>query len=335
MSPPVSPADWLAQVTEEPLEPERPIVDPHHHLWDYPDNRYLAAELLADALGHNLRQSVFVECNTAYHSDGPEALRPLGETRYVVEQAVPGDGDAAAVATGIVGFADLQLGAAVAPVLDEHREAGDGRFRGIRHSCSWDPSEAVRNSHSNPPRALYLRDDFREGFEQLARHDMLFEAWCYHPQLPEVADLARAFPHTTIVMDHVGGPVGIGPYAGQREDVFAHWQAGIRALAACDNVVMKLGGLAMPLNGFGWHKAARPPDSRALAEAFAPYFDFCLRQFGVERCMFESNFPVDRLSCSYTVLWNAFKRLAAAYSTSDRDALLHDNALRVYRLALR
>lgn len=324
---------WLDQVVEEPLDPERPLIDAHHHLWDYPDNRYLFEELLADAGGHNVRQTVFVECLSEYREEGPASLRPVGETEFVEAQA-----DAAARAgpvdlcAGIISHVDLQLGAGAGTVLDAHRAASPRRFRGIRHACSWHPSDEIREGHSKPPPHLYLRDDFRAGFAELAPRGLLFESWGFHTQLLELADLARAFPDVTIVLDHVGGPLGIGPYAGKQKAVFDDWQAGIRDVAACPNVVVKLGGLAMPINGFGWHQRPAPPGSVELADCFGPWFHFCIEQFGVERCLFESNFPVDRVSCSYTVLWNAFKRVAAAYSEAQRDAMLHDNAARLYRL---
>ncbi len=327
--------DWLNQVIEEPLEPERPLLDAHHHLWDYPDNRYLHAELCADAAGHNVRQSVFVECLSEYSPDGPREMRPVGETEFVEAQAelAAESEEGLRTAAGIIGFADLMLGPGVAPVLAAHEKASPGRFRGIRHSGAWDPSEAIRESHSHPPPHLFTRDDFRAGFAELEQRGLLFEAWCFHPQLPDVADLARVFPRTTIVLDHLGGPLGIGPYAGRRDEVFRVWQGHIRELANCPNIVLKLGGLAMAINGFGWHKRDLPPDAAELEAAFGPWMHFCIEQFGVERCFFESNFPVDRVSCSYTVLWNAFKRLAARYPQAHRDALLHDNALGVYGLA--
>ena len=322
--------------SEDILDPERPIIDAHHHLWDWPGHRYLWQDFLADARGHNLRQSVFVECAAGYHETGPEGLRPVGETVFVADQAAASEAAGEpVVGAGIVGFADLLLGAPVREVLQAHLEAGQGRFRGIRHSASWDASDEADNSHSGAPRGLFLLDDFREGFAQLAPAGLHFEAWCYHPQLPELTSLARAFPETTIVMDHVGGPLGVGPYAGKRQEIFEHWQVAIRELAACPNVHMKLGGLAMPVNGFGWHQQNQAPDSAEIAQAFSPYFRFCIEQFGVERCLFESNFPVDKVSCSYAVLWNAFKRMGASYSADQQDALFHDNALALYRLQAR
>ncbi|MEM9254737.1 MAG: amidohydrolase family protein [Pseudomonadota bacterium] len=326
--------EWRAQVQEEPLEPERPLVDAHHHLWDYPDNRYLFEELTSDCRAHSVRQTVYVECLSEYYSEGPASLRPVGETAFVQCEAdrAAHDGAAVRVAAAISSFANLQLGESVATVLAAHREASPERLRGIRHACGWDDSVEIHNSHSNPPAGLYLRDDFRAGFAQLELHDLLFESWGFHTQLGELLSLAQSFPRITIVLNHVGGPLGIGRFAGQQREVFANWQRDIVTLARCPNVWVKLGGLAMPINGFGWHRRERPADSFELQAAFEPYFDHCIHQFGVERCLFESNFPVDRASCSYTVLWNAFKRIAAKYSLADQDGLLHANALALYRL---
>jgi predicted TIM-barrel fold metal-dependent hydrolase len=330
--------EWLDQVDEAVIEPDLPICDPHHHLWDTAQSRYLLADVLADTgAGHNVRSTVFVECMAEYRSEGPESLRPVGETEFVESVAEASAGASSAsggvdIAAGIISYADLLLGEAAGEVLDAHRDASPTRFRGIRHACGWDTSEDVRNSHTRPPRQLYLDETFRRGFECLAQRELVFDAWLYHTQLSELASLARAFADTTIVLDHVGGPLGIGPYAGKRAEVYDIWQIGIRELAACPNVVVKLGGLAMPINGFDWHKREQPPGSDELAAALAPYVMFCIDEFGPERCMFESNFPVDKQSCSYRVLWNAFKRLAADFSTAEKAALFHDTAVRVYGL---
>jgi L-fuconolactonase len=206
------------------------------------------------------------------------------------------------------------------------------RFRGLRYTSAWDASERIHNSHTNPPKDLLQSREFRAGFACLSKLDLSFDAWVYHPQIPELADLARAFPEVTIVLDHIGGPLGIGPYADKREGVFALWRKNLAELAQCANVVVKLGGLTMTMSGFGWHRRDAPPGSVELAEAMGPYYRTCIEYFGVERCMFESNFPVDRASCSYTIQWNAFKRLTRGYSQTERSALFHDTATRIYRL---
>lgn len=331
--------NWLALVQEATLEPDLPICDPHHHLWDQrPDRvepRYMLDEILVDLnSGHNIVSTVFVQCTAMHRADGPEAMRPVGETEFVngiAAMSASGLYGSTRIAAGIVGTADLTLGEAVAEVLEAHVQAGGGRFRGIRQSAAWDPAGAAIASRMAPPH-LYMDAKFRAGYAQLARFNMTFEGWCYHHQLQELTDLARAFPDTTIILDHFGGPLGVGPYAGKREELLGPWRQDITALAKCANVVAKLGGINMPINGFGWHERERPPTSQALMEATRPYYEHALEQFGVDRCMFESNFPVDKESCSYNVLWNSFKRLTAAYSADEKAKLYHDTAARVYRL---
>jgi len=326
---------WLNQVTEEIIDPELAICDPHHHLWDRPESRYLLDELLADTgSGHNVVSTVFVECSSMYRALGPEALKPVGETEFVngvaAMSASGGFGETRAC-SGIVSYANLCLGSAVGEVLDAHM-AASGRFRGIRHAAGWDASDAVRNSHTNPPQHLYLDAKFREGFAELGKRGLSFDAWLYHTQIAELTDLARAFPDTTIVFDHFGGPLGIGPYEGKQAEIYPGWQQAIVELAGCPNVFPKLGGLVMPLNGFGFHKKDKPATSDEVVAATGHYYRHTIDCFGAERCMFESNFPVDKQSCSYQVLWNAFKKMVSDASDDDKRALFHDSACRAYRL---
>lgn len=330
-------SEWLVQVQEEIIEPERPICDPHHHLWDRGGNRYLLDELLADTgSGHNVVSTVFVECMSMYRADGPEAMRPVGETEFVqgvaAMSASGGYGDTRACA-GIVSFADLSLGDAVRPVLEAHIEASPNRFRGIRHASGWHESTDVRNSHTNPPQGLLAMDNFRKGFAHLGQLGLSFDAWFYHHQLGELADLARAFPDTAIILDHFGGPLGVGPYEGKLDEVYRHWRDSIGEVAACPNVVAKIGGVNMPINGFGWDKRDKPATSDELVEATKHYYLDTIELFGPERCMFESNFPVDKASVSYPVLWNAFKQLVSDFREDEKAALFHETATRVYRLA--
>jgi len=327
---------WLALTLEEAIEPDLPICDPHHHLWDYPGSRYLLDEFVEDiGGGHRIVKTVFVECGQFYRTGGPEEFHPVGETEFVDLVAGPAQTDSGLteVAAGIVGFADLSLGSTVKEVLDAHLEASP-RFRGVRHASAWDENDRVHNAHTNPPSGLLGEPSFRAGLACLEARGLSFDAWLYHPQIPELTDLARAFPDLTIVLDHMAGPLGIGPYSGHREEVFGQWSSNMAELASCGNVSVKLGGLTMSMSGFGWHKREKPANSSELAEAMGPYYRACIEYFGVERCMFESNFPVDRVSCSYTVLWNAFKRLSSGYSKTERSALLHDTASRVYRLEI-
>ena len=333
------PPEWLAaQVREDILDPGRPIVDPHHHLWDMPHHRYLLPELLADTgSGHNVVATVFVDCMAFYRADGPDELKPVGETEFangVAAMAASGRFGPTRACAGIVSHADLTRGAAVRAVLEAQIAAGNGRFRGIRHAGGWDASPQILDSHTKPPPGLYGEARFREGFAQLAPLGLSFEAWQYHPQLADVTALAQAFPDTAIVLNHCGGPLGVGPYAGQHDAVFAGWKRDLQTLAQCPNVTVKVGGLGMRISPTDFHRRPVAPTSAQLAEGFRPWVETCIEAFGAERCMFESNFPVDKISTGYAVLWNAFKRLAAGASEAEKTALFNGTAARVYRLDL-
>jgi L-fuconolactonase len=328
---------WWAKRKEEILEPAIEIVDPHHHLWDRDGHRYLLDQLLADTgSGHNIGQSVFIECGAMYRADGPTEMKPVGETEFVngtAAMSASGRYGKSRLCAAIVGHADLRLGDAVARVLEAQIAAGDGRFRGIRHSVPWDSSDVFTKARTNPPKGQMADATWRAGFARLAPLKMTFEAWLYHTQLMELADLARAFPQTTIILNHVGGPLGIGPYQDKKEETFAHWKVGIAELGKCQNVVVKLGGLGMTFGMFDFHTRDAPPSSVELAAAYKPYIDTCITAFGVDRGMFESNFPPDGASSSYAILWNAFKRLAANFSADEKAKLFSGTAKRVYRLA--
>ncbi len=332
--PPVRP-DWLALQQEAALEPALPIIDAHHHLWGPPHAPYLAEDFLADlASGHAIRASVFMECRTHYRSEGDPLMAPLGETEFVLANAHRAAAlGKAGVAAAIVGAADLAAGAAIRPVLEAQIAAGQGRFRGIRCTSAWHPDPAARGSMIAPPPMLLLEPAFRAGFAQLAPLGLSFDAWMYHTQLAELRDLADAFPETPIVLNHLGGAIGIGPYEGRRRHVLAAWGAALRELAHCPNVHLKIGGLGMRLFGFGMHERPRPPSSLELAEAWRPMVEAAVEAFGAARCMFESNFPVDKAGFGYGVLWNAFKRLTAGWSATERRQLFHDTAARFYRIA--
>ncbi len=328
---------WLAQVAEPVLEPGLPIIDPHHHLWDFPTNRYLLDELLRDTgSGHRVIATVFVECGSMYRADAPREMKPVGETEFVggiAAQSASGRYGETRACAGIVSFADLMLGAAVEPVLRAHM-AASSRFRGIRHAAAFDKSSDIRKSHTNPPPELYSEKSFREGFAKLGELGLSFDAWNYHHQIPALTGLARAFPGVTIVLDHFGGPLGIGPYEGKRAEIFRQWKGDIAELARCPNVVAKLGGINMPVNGFGWHKRPKPATSDELVAATRDYYLHTIDKFGPQRCMFESNFPVDKASCSYAVLWNAFKKIAAGFTAEEKAAMFHGTAARAYRLPI-
>jgi L-fuconolactonase len=330
-------AAWLALRQEEIIEPGLEIVDPHHHLWDHPGNRFLLDQLLADVgSGHKITETVFIECGSMYRADGPPEMKFVGETEFVngtAAMSASGQYGSTRLCRAIVGHADLRLGDGVAKVLEAQITAGDGRFRGIRHSVALDASDAFPKARTNPIKGQMLDPTWRAGFARLAPLNLTFEAWLYHTQLRELADLARAYPQTTIILNHVGGPLGIGPYKDKKAETFAQWKDGIIEVAKSENVVVKLGGLGMPIGMFDFYTRDKPPSSEELAAAYKPYIETCIAAFGVERGMFESNFPPDSASSSYPILWNALKRLAAGYSPSEKAALFSGTAKRVYRLA--
>ena len=333
-------AAWLAKGPgEAALEPGLPIIDPHHHFWDTPQRgRYFLPELLADiGGGHNIVSTVFLECHAMYRKGGGD-MAPLGEVEFVngiAAMSASGQYGPCRVAEAIIGHADLTIGTRVREVLEAELAVGGGRFRGIRHGVSWDPNDAVGKfaARFTPPH-LVLDPKFREGFAQLSKLGLSFESWQYHPQLPDAIDLARAFPDTTIILNHVGGVLGVGPYSGRRQEILAGWKKDIAELAKCPNVSVKLGGIGMTSFGFDFHEREAPPSSEALAAAWRQYVEPCVEAFGVDRCMFESNFPPDKQSCGYTELWNAFKRLTASASASEKTALYSGTAARVYRLTV-
>ena len=335
--------DWHALTTEPILEPDLPICDPHHHFWDRraertPYQRYLLDELLADiAGGHNVRSKVFIECRSMYRERGSvsDELRPVGEVEFV-------QGIAAASASGlygspraaaaIIGHANLNLGDKVAPVLDALQAASPNRFRGIRHSVTWDPHPEVENSAAHKMQGQMASDQFRAGARVLARMGLTLEGWAYHPQLPELAAFAKAVPELTIILNHVGGLLRTGPYGNRDDEVMATWRNGIAAVAACPNVVVKLGGIGMTRTGFDWHTRHKPVGSEELANDMAPILSYCIEKFTPARCMFESNFPVDKGSYGYAAYWNACKRLSCGASAAEKADLFAGAAARFYRL---
>ncbi len=330
--------DWLALTEEAALEPDIPICDPHHHFWDFrtariPYQRYLLHELIADiSRGHNVRSTVFIEARAMYRPSGPAELRPVGEVQFV-------QGLAAASASGlygtcraaaaIIGHADLKLGDRVEPVLAALQAASPNRFRGIRHTVTWDPHPEIE---SRERKGVLASAEYRAGARVLARMGLSLDTGVCFPQLSELADFARAIPELTIVLNHLGGLNRSGPFANRDEEVLAAWRQGIAAVAQCPNVHLKLGGIGMPRMGFDWHTRDKPIGSEELAAAMAPLMRYCIEQFGPQRCMFESNFPVDKVSFSHPVLFNAFKRFSKNYSAAERAALFHDTAVRAYRI---
>jgi predicted TIM-barrel fold metal-dependent hydrolase len=329
-------ADWLARRTEEILEPGLPIVDPHHHLWERPGYRYLFPDLLADVgSGHNIHATMFEQAGSMYRADGPEELKSLGETEFVcgvAAMSASGKYGPTRCIAGLVGYVDLRLGARAKGLLERHIAVSDGRLRGIRNGSTWSDDPTLKVFGGAAPPGLLLDKSFREGFAALTALGLTFDAWVFQTQLGDVVDLARAFPQAAIVLNHVGGPVAIGPYAGKREEAFAAWRARIQEVANFPNTYVKLGGLGMKMIGFDFVEKPEPPSSQDLAAAWRPYIETCIKAFGPQRAMFESNFPVDKGFCSYQVLWNAFKRIAAGYSADEKTALFSGAAKKAYRL---
>jgi len=329
--------DWLAQIREDAIDPDLPICDPHHHLWDHREGRierrYLMDEIQKDLqTGHNIVSTVFIEHLAMYRADGPVEMKYVGEVEFANGIAAMAASDLygkTRIAAGIVGYADLSMGTRVREVLDAEVAAAPDRFRGIRCTGAWDPDPRIARAQAP---GLYLDAKFREGFAKLDALGLSFDLSCRYHQLSECADLARAFPGTPIVLNHLGGITGIGAYAGRQEEIFTVWRESMADLAGCPNIVVKLGGLAMDYVGFGWHEKPMPPTSRELCDATRRYYETAIEHFGADRCMFESNFPVDKISCSYNVLWNSFKRITEDYSASEKAKLFHDTAVRVYRL---
>ena len=331
--------EWLARREEDILEPDLPIIDPHHHLIDRPGHgTYLLPDLLADlASGHNVVATVYLEWLSMYRADGPLAMRPVGEVEFangVAAMCASGAYGNTRACAGIVGHAELTLGSGLAKVLEAMLAAAGGRFRGVRFIACADPDQAEWGANLMRSQGLLLDKTVREGFAQLEPLGLSFDTWVYHAQLGDVVDLARAFPGTQICVDHVGGPIGLGRYKGKREAVFVEWSQRIRELAACPNVHVKLGGMGMPMFGFDFVKGEIAPSSEQLAAAWRPYVETCIEAFGPKRAMFESNFPVDKVSYGYGVYWNACKRLSKGMSAAEKADLFHGTASRFYRLGL-
>ena len=324
-------SDWLALRTEEAIEPERPIVDAHHHLWDKPGNRYFPETLRADFGGHDVVATVFVEGKDFYRTEGDPAEQSLGETEAVAALAAA---DGGGIAAAIVGYVDLALGRGAGELLERHISAAGGRFRGVRNTSAWHADPEARGSVVLPPPGLLYDPGFRAGLEELAACGLVFDAWMYHTQLGELRDLAADMRGVTIVLNHMGGPIGIGPYAGRRAEVVADWDHFMGRLSEIAEVRVKLGGFGMLMSGFDFHERALPPSSDELCDAWGPYIRSCIARFGADRCMFESNFPVDKGTASYTVVWNAFKKSAMHLSSQERDALFFGTANRTYSLGL-
>ncbi len=342
-------------MTEAILEPDLPIIDPHHHLWDLramvpafpqPHHPFIAAiagaahytfdQLHADiATGHNIVGTIFMECGAFYRADALPEMRPVGEVEFVngvAAQSASGLYGPVRTCAGIVGHADLMLGDKSAPVLDALMAAGNGRFKGVRHQGAWDADGDVLGPPFHAQEGLYREAAFQEGFRELGKRGLTFDAWLLEPQLQDVIDLARAFPDQPIILDHCGSPLNIASYRGKLTEHYDRWRRAITDLAACENVTVKLGGLAMAFCGMPEDGPAKGVGSEQLAALWKPYIAHCIDAFGTSRAMFESNYPVDRWGATYPVLWNAFKRLAQGASDGEKRDLFSGTAARVYGL---
>lgn len=327
--------EWLALRTEDVIDPARPIIDAHHHLWDG-HHTYLVPDLLKDLqCGHNIRGTVYIECSFMYRAEGDPRFASIGEVEYangVAASFASGHYGPLRACAGIVGRVDLTLGDMAQPVLEACMSRAPDRFRGIRHMAAWDASPEVNTLRRPPPKDLLLDSNFRKGFARLNELGLSFDAWCYHPQLSQLIDLADKFPNTRVIIDHVGGRAAKGPYAERKEEVFREWKLSMQELARRSNVFCKLGGLNMRLSGFDFIDRDLPPTSQELAPAWKPLIETCIEAFGPSRCMFESNFPPDKCGVSGRVLWNTFKRVASGYSEDEKFELFAGTAIRAYRL---
>ena len=325
---------------EKAIEPKLPICDPHHHLWDfrkdYIDKKYLIEEFLKDLQsGHNVVSTVFIECGAMYNAKFSIDENVINETEFangVAAMSASGLYGNTKIAAGIVGCAPLLIGRKVSNILDRHISINPSRFKGVRTQAAMHPDGTIPSFRTRPIEGVYMQEKFREGFKELAKRKLSFEAWCYHPQLPELINLATTFPDTIIILNHFGGPLGVGSFQNKEKEVYDSWKKNIVLLAKCENVFAKLGGIAMEINGHEWHKKTTPPSSDELTTKTLHYYETTIENFGVERCMFESNFPVEKISCSYTNLWNSFKKMTANYSIRERSYLFHDTASKVYKL---
>jgi predicted TIM-barrel fold metal-dependent hydrolase len=331
---------------EAALEPDLEIVDAHHHLWPAHGpvapkdgaadqarfwSSYSYEDFLHDATaGHRITASVYVECQARYRPDGPEALRPVGETEAVAAVDTRGD-----LCGAMVAFADLTLGAGAGEVLDAHLAVPNSRVRGIRHIVAWDPNPEVYATSRRPP-AHTLRDpDFLAGVAETAARDLHFETWVYFHQLVELAQFADAHPDLPIVLNHLGGPAATGRYASARDEVLEAWRAGMTEVSRRPNVVVKLGAVGMRAFSPTELFTDPPQTSEAIAAYWGDEIRFCIDTFGADHCMFESNYPVDRALCGYPTLWNAYKRIATDYSGSEKALLFAGTARATYRLPSR
>ncbi|WP_233852951.1 amidohydrolase family protein [Paraburkholderia sp. HD33-4] len=319
-----------------------PVIDAHHHLYDRPGKRYLLEDMLEDIrCGHNVRGSVFVQARAMQRAEGPEEMKPVGETEFVngmAAMSASGIYGESRLCAGIVGYADLRLGQAIRPVLEAHIQAGGGtsltggRFCGIRQPATWDSDPSLFNSSYPTAPDMFESPAVGAAMGELAELGLTFDAWVLFTQIPHVTALARSFPQLRIVLDHCGGIALSGQYQGRNEEVFARWSDAIRELAKSPNVTVKLSGLGMRLSAFGFDSRDVAPSSAELASAWRPWVETCLETFGSSRCMYGSNFPVDKGSYGYGIGLNALKLLCEGATPSEKEDVFWRTAMRFYNL---
>lgn len=332
--PHVHPVDeaWLARGAEQPSLPTIEIVDSHIHLWDFSSPGYFTRSYEQDARSAGIASSIYVDCTMGYREDGPECLASVGEVEFARAQAKSAEGDVN-VAAAIVGWADLCLGDKVDDVLEALEIAGSGRFRGVRTRATYDSDPVAGYGDAGVGPGMLLRDDYRRGVERLAARGHVLDVYAFHTQLAEVADLARAFPDLPIVLNHIGGPLRVGRYASMSQQVFADWKSGISTAATCPNIFLKIGGFAISRIGIVKVDGLdRPPSSVELAERCAPWVEHCFDEFGLDRCLFGSNFPVDKVAFPLLTLVNAMKLLTGEKNLDQQRAFFADNAKSIYKL---
>ena len=331
--------DWIARAEpEEVLLPDLPIVDTHHHLWVRPGYPYLVPELAADiATSHNVVATVFADCGAFYRASGPEHLKPVGETEFVVGQAAQsasGLYGRARIAEAMFGYADLKRGDAVRGVLEAHAQASNGRFRGVRFQANWDSSGQIRGGAPATGPHLLIEDRVLAGLRVLADMRMVLDVYVFFTQLDDVVAAARAVPDLTIVLNHCGGPLGYGPYAENQDEHYRTWKRGVLAVAQQPNVLCKLCGVLNRSASWDYLHAERPATSQQIAEAWRQWIEPCIEAFGPDRCMFESNYPVEKVGVTYTALWNAYKRLTMNASEQEKQALFSGTGARTYGISI-
>lgn len=327
---------WLARaLPEQALEPDLPIIDTHLHHWHREDHRYFVEQYAQDlaASGHKVIATVAEDCGAMFRMDGPEHLRCIGETEFMVgmaAMAASGKYTACRVAAAIVAQVNLTLGERTREQLEAHEEASNGRLRGVRHTAKWDADPVVRGKVGPGRAGLLLEPEFGKGLDVAASMGLAFDVSIYHAQLPDVIALARAHPNANIVVIHSASPVGYASYAGKEAEVHATWLKDMKQLASCPNVSIKMGGLLMNLANFDFTKAERPPTSSELVPLWQPYIEPCIELFGADRCMVAGNFPVDKAGLTYGSVWNMFKRITMGCSADEKRMIYSDTARRVY-----